>query len=100
MRERQFSVILGEMIEVVVDQDQVLEQVPIEIEIDVSNVGNMITLLKVVQTCQRQKKDQTEQMMQMLDSEEQKTALKHLTADTYEGWINANSEETIYHLKP
>ena len=31
--------------QVIVDQDQVQEQVQIEIELDVSNVGNMITLL-------------------------------------------------------
>ena len=46
-----FQVILGEMIEVTVDQDQVLEQVPIKIELDASNVGNMTTLPKIVQSC-------------------------------------------------
>ena len=55
-RDRQFSSILGGMIEAVVDQDQVLEQVPIEIELDVSSVGNTIILLKIVQICQRQKR--------------------------------------------
>ena len=42
------------MIVVVVGQDQVLERVPIGTELDVSNVGNMTTLPKIVQTCQRQ----------------------------------------------
>ena len=50
-----FQVTLEEMIEVAVDQDQVLEQVPIEIELDASIVENMTTLPKIVQTCQRQK---------------------------------------------
>ena len=36
------------MIEVAVDQDQVLEQVPIEIELEFSSVGNIITLPKIV----------------------------------------------------
>ena len=48
------------MIEVAVDQDQVLDQVPIEIELDVSSIGNMTTLPNIVQTCQRQKKGQIE----------------------------------------
>ena len=43
------------MIAVTVDQDQVLEQVPIEIELDASGVGNTPILPKVVQTCQRHK---------------------------------------------
>ena len=42
------QVALGEMIEVTVDQDQIQEQVPIEIELDPSSVGSMITLLKTV----------------------------------------------------
>ena len=42
-----FGVTLGEMMEVPVDQDQVLEQVPIEIELDVLNVGNVTTLTKL-----------------------------------------------------
>ena len=41
------------MIEAVVDQDLVLEQMPIVIEFDVSSVGNMINLLNIVQICQR-----------------------------------------------
>ena len=51
-----FWVTLGEMIEVAVYEDQVLEQVPIEIELEVLSVGNMTTLLKIAQTCHRQKK--------------------------------------------
>ena len=51
-----FWVTVGEMIEVAVDQDKVLKQVPIEIELYVSNVANMTTLPKIVQTCQTQKK--------------------------------------------
>ena len=42
---------------VVVDQDQVQDPVLIKIELDVSNVGNMIISLKTVQT-QRQKESQ------------------------------------------
>ena len=56
LEKENFQVILGEIIKVAVGQDQVLEQVPIEIELDVSNLGNMTTLPKIVQTCWRQKK--------------------------------------------
>ena len=44
------------MIELAVSKDKVLEKVPKEIELDVSNVGNMTTLPKIVQTFWRQKK--------------------------------------------
>ena len=37
------------MTEVVLGQDQVTEQVPIETELDASGVGNMIILLRIVQ---------------------------------------------------
>ena len=50
------QVTLEEMIEAAVDQDQVKEQVPIEIELYALNVGSMITLLKIVQIYQKQKK--------------------------------------------
>ena len=50
------QVTLAGMIEVAVGQDQVLEQVPIEIELDASSVGNMITLPKIVWICHRQNK--------------------------------------------
>ena len=40
-------VTLGGMTEVAVDKDQVLKQVPTEIELDASSVGNMITLPKI-----------------------------------------------------
>ena len=93
-----FWVTLGEMVEVVVDQDKFLEQVPIETKLDVSNVGNVVTLLKIVQTHQRQKKDQTEQMQQMLDSEEHETALIFLKAETYEGLNSMHSKETMDYL--
>ena len=43
-------------------------------------------------------KEQTEQMQQMLDLEEDKTALKILVADTYKYLIRTNSEEAIDHL--
>ena len=43
-------------------------------------------------------KDQTEQIQQILDSEEHKTTLKVLAPDTYEGLISTHSEETINHL--
>ena len=51
-----FQVTLGELVEVAVGQDQVLEQVPLQKQLDVSIVGNMTTLPKIVKTCQRQKK--------------------------------------------
>ena len=51
-----FQVTLGEMIDVAEDQDQVLVQVPKETQLDVSSVGNMTTLPKIVQTCHRQNK--------------------------------------------
>ena len=38
-------------------------------------------------------------MDQMLSSEEHGTALKVLTADTYEGFISTNSEETFKCMK-
>ena len=44
-----FQVILGWMIEVALGQDQVLEQVPIETELDVSSVRNTIILLRIFQ---------------------------------------------------
>ena len=49
-------VTLGGMIEVAVDQDEVQVQLPIEIELDALNEGSMITLLKIVQIYQKQKK--------------------------------------------
>ena len=44
-----FQIILGGMTEVVLGQDQVPEQVPIETELDASSVGNMMILLRNVQ---------------------------------------------------
>ena len=44
------------MIEVVVGEDQVQEPVPIEIELDAINVGNMIILLRTVQLLKQKKK--------------------------------------------
>ena len=44
------------MIEVAVGQDHDIEQVLIETESGVSNVGNMTTLPNIVQICQRQSK--------------------------------------------
>ena len=46
----------GEMIEEAVDQDQVQEKVPIEIESDAFSVGSMTTLPKTAQIYQIQKK--------------------------------------------
>ena len=43
-------------------------------------------------------KEQSEQIQQILNLEEDKTALKVLVADTYENLTRANSEETIDHL--
>ena len=50
------QVMLGGMIEVTVDQDQIQEQVPIEIELDALSVGSMITLPNTVQIYQKQKR--------------------------------------------
>ena len=44
-----YQVTLGEMIEVVVGQDQDLEHILIETELGALNVGNMTTLPKIVQ---------------------------------------------------
>ena len=44
-------------------------------------------------------KEQLEQIQQMLNLEEDRTALKFLVADTYEDLIRANSEKTIDHFK-
>ena len=44
-------------------------------------------------------KEQSEQIEQMLNLEEDKTALKVLAADTYEDLIRVTPEETIDHLK-
>ena len=52
LEKDKFWVVLGEMIKVAVDQDHILEQVPMEIELDVSNVGNTTPLPKIVQICQ------------------------------------------------
>ena len=42
------QVILGRRIEVVLGEDQVLKQVPIETELDFSSVRNMIILVRIV----------------------------------------------------
>ena len=57
----------------------------------------MIILPKTVQIYQIQK-NKSDQIQQMINLEEDKTALKVLVADTYENLIRANTEETIYHL--
>ena len=51
------QVTIGEIIEVVEDQNQVQEQVPIEIELDALSVGSMMILPKTIQIYQIQKKD-------------------------------------------
>ena len=61
-----FQVIFGEITKAVPGQAQAPDQVLIDTELDVSRVGNMIILLRSVQTKQQQKK-----MQQILDSEEQ-----------------------------
>ena len=66
-------VTLGGMIEAVVDQDQVVEQVPIEIELDASNVGSMIILLNIVLIYQKPEK-KTGQIQQILNFEKDKMA--------------------------
>ena len=43
-------------------------------------------------------KEQSEQIQQMLNLEEDKTALKFLAANTYEDLLMAKSEDTIDHL--
>ena len=42
------QVTVGGMVEAAVDQDQVQEQIPIEIELDSFNVGSMLIFLKIV----------------------------------------------------
>ena len=44
-------------------------------------------------------KEQSEQIQQMFNLEEDKTALKILMANTYDDFITTNSDETIDHLK-
>ena len=43
-------------------------------------------------------KDQTEQMQQMLDSEEQETTLKVLVSETYDSLTRTNSEKMFEHI--
>ena len=43
-------------------------------------------------------KEQLEQIQQMLNLEEDKTALKVLAANTYDDLIRTISDETVYHL--
>ena len=92
-----FWVASGEMIEVAVDQDLVLEQVPMEIELDFQVLG-ILPLCQRLSKHVRDRKNQTDQMQQMLDSEDHKTTLKVLAADTYKVLIIPNSEETMDHL--
>ena len=54
----------------------------------------MIILLRTVHT----EKEQLEQIQQMINLEEDKTALKVLAANTYDDDITTNSDETIDHL--
>ena len=77
------QVILEEMSKAVVGPDQVWEWVLLGIGLDVLNVGSMIILPKTVQIYWIHKKEQSEQIQQLLNLEEDKTALKVLMADTY-----------------
>ena len=43
-------------------------------------------------------KDQTDQLQQMLNTEEHEAALKLLAPDTYKGLISTHSEEPMDHL--
>ena len=45
-----FQVILGGMTEAILGKDHVQEEVPIETKLDISSVGNMIILLRIVET--------------------------------------------------
>ena len=51
-----FCIASGEMIKAAVGQDETLEQVLIETELDVSNVGNMAPVPKIAKICQRHSK--------------------------------------------
>ena len=75
------------MREAAVDQGQVLEWISIEMDLNVSSVGSMIILIKIVPNMSETEKDQTEQVQQMIDLDGDKTPLKVLAADTYEGQI-------------
>ena len=69
------EVIAGGTIEafVTVDQGQVLEQVPIEIELDVSSVKSMITAKNCPMT---QADREVEQSQQMFNMDEEQTLLQ------------------------
>ena len=80
------QIILEEMKEALVDLDKVKEQVLIEIGLDALSVGRMIIFQRLSKYI-RYKKEQSEQIQQMLNLEEDKTALMVLVADTYEDLI-------------
>ena len=95
--EDSIQVILDRMIKAVVaGQDQVQEPVLIEIELDVSNVGNMIILLKTVQTQKTER--EPEQIEQMYNLDKDKTVFKFLVADMYYDLIRTNSDDGADHL--
>ena len=81
------------MIEAAVDQNQVQEWVPVEIGLDASNVGSLITLPKTVWIYQKKEKEQSEQIQQMPNLEKNKTAVKVPVADTYENLFKVTSQE-------
>ena len=81
---------------VVVDHDHLWEPVLIEIELDVLNVGNMIILLKTVQSQETER--QSEWIQQMYNLVENQTVLKVLVVDTYDNLIRINSDDALDHL--
>ena len=86
--------IIEGMIEVqaIVDQCQDQEEVQIEIELGVINVGNIIILQMIV--LHLKKKIEIEQIQQMFNLEDQ-TSLKALATDVYDSLNKINSMEDI-----
>ena len=58
----------------------------------------MIILLRIVSNVTVTEMGQTEQMWQMLDSEEQETTLKVLTGESYDSFTRSNLEGMTNHL--
>ena len=83
---------------VVVGLDQVQQQIQIEIGYNVLNVGRYDHFAKDCPNISDIEKEQSGQIQQMLNLEEDKTAIKVLAADTYDALIRTGSEEAIDHL--
>ena len=85
------------MIKGAVDQDQVQEEVPRD-RIRCFKCRKYDHFTKDCLNVSETEKEQLKQVQQMLNSEEDKTALKVLVADTYKNLMVANSEEAKDHL--